>query len=316
MTGLPNFFGVGAEKAGTTFLYSVLRDHSKIKPVEKDDNTLNYFVSEKITLKEYKHKTEKVTDFGIYLSFAADVLGHKDGADKISEIAGTDVRILISLRDPVERMVSEWKMRVAARSNDQFWPELKMGKPCFAEHLDFLSAVEATTERLDKNLPAQHLFINESLYNYIGRSLYADSISAYINRFGRENVHIIVMEEDFGARTPFTLMLLFRFLGLLDEEAIRIAIGDNEMYHHASAQPKSFTVDYDGVRLTIRDNKGTKLSFENPDTEIVKSAHDLNNKMNFTLTPQQKKDLFDRYFKDDVSALESLLNRDFSHWRP
>ncbi len=191
-------------------------------------------------------------------------------------------------------------------------------KKSFIEDLDFFAALEATKRRMDRNSYRNIQDYRRALnsFDYIGRSLYCDKIKEYFDCFGRENVHIIVKEENFGPRTPFTLALLFRFISLFDDEAIRITMQGYEKFHFKSSCPSSVAVDYDGVTLTVRADRQINTRFENPDPQTLELAHDLNNKQNFKLTSQQKKEVFNQYFKDDVAALESLLGRDLSHWKP
>jgi len=172
----PNLFIVGAPKAGTTFLYQKLKDHPDLFfPTIKE---LNYFsFDELISLSYYKdYKIGKLNKYENFYSEARTQKYLVDGsvsyfafnktADKIKKY-NSEAKIIIILRDPVERAYSHYLM------------DKRMG---YAKH--------SINEYINENelFHAHHL-------QYIGNSNYKRNIEVYLKVFKPENVFIMKLES-------------------------------------------------------------------------------------------------------------------------
>lgn len=176
---MTELFVVGAQRSGTTYLYNVLDAHPQVlmaKPVRPEPK---YFMNrdewskgkeyyESLyyggRLKEHKYIGEKSTSY----------IEHKFVAERIKSYY-PNARILIILRDPVERAYSNYKFSVEHG----------------IENLSFSDALSAERTRL---LTSKY---NTSVnpYAYQRRGCYIEYIRNYVEVFGLSQVYTIIHEE-------------------------------------------------------------------------------------------------------------------------
>ena len=116
----PNFFIVGAPKAGTTSLYEYLKNIPGIymPPIKETHYFSRIIVPDTIShfhpirdKNEYLSLFENVTDEKIIVDDSPSYLADPEAPKLIHEIV-PHARILMSLRDPVERAFSGYLPRV------------------------------------------------------------------------------------------------------------------------------------------------------------------------------------------------------------
>lgn len=113
-----------------------------------------------------------------------------------------NAKLIALLRDPVERSYSHWKER---RRND-------------AEPLDFAAAIAAEPSRLAgeeerlRSDPSYYSYAHEQ-QSYLAQSNYARSLKPWIERFGRENL-LVVVSEEYYADPASALDQVADFLGI------------------------------------------------------------------------------------------------------
>ena len=193
----PNLFLVGAAKAGTTSLYDELARHPAIymSPMKEP-----HFFSRIEPAPSWEAFFPHVTDEAEYLALfegAAneEVLGEAstsylwDGqaAERIKR-AVPEARILIVLRDPVDRAYS------------QYWNDVREG-------LDRRSFLDALTEERRSGPGAWGV---SSLYIDCGR--YAGQVARYLDQFGAR-VQVLFF-EDFVRDEAATIADIHSFLGV------------------------------------------------------------------------------------------------------
>jgi hypothetical protein len=195
--GWPNLFLVGAAKAGTTSLYETLARHPAIfmSPVKEP----HYFSRIKPSA-ERRAFFPHVADEASYLALFAGVAGEelvgeastsylweRETAQRIRDRV-PDARILIMLRDPVERAYS------------QYWNDVREG----LEKRQFLDAL------IDERRSGPGAWGVSSLY--IDCGLYAEQVERYLDAFG-SRVHASLFEE-FTADEASTTAETLSFLGV------------------------------------------------------------------------------------------------------
>ena len=202
----PNFFLVGAMKAGTTAITNQLARHPEvfICPVKEP----NYFSSDLDLEEEYAVDYEAagasgragippgvhsgvVRDERRYLSLFSGWRDEKIGGDcstsyLYSAAAAGNIRrispeakILIILRNPVDRAYSEFLMNCS----------IGVAVPPFAHYLDL-----EREQRRRGGIPPRH--------KYVTAGLYAGQVKTYLRHFPPEQVLILLhddMRSDFGA---------------------------------------------------------------------------------------------------------------------
>jgi len=118
---LPSFVVIGASQSGTTSLYNHLKAHPSVFMPDKKEsrffseiklslNTLEGQLREGLqtkTLKEYKKLFEKADSAKVVGDNSPDYLFyHQKSVKSIIEILGKDTKIIIILRNPIERAYS------------------------------------------------------------------------------------------------------------------------------------------------------------------------------------------------------------------
>jgi Sulfotransferase family len=193
----PNLFIVGAAKAGTTSLYSELARHPAIymSPMKEP-----HFFSRIEPAPELEGFFPHVRDEAEYLALFAgatteEVLGEastsylwdRHAAERIKDVV-PDAKIVIMLRDPVDRAYS------------QYWNDVREG----FERRSFREAL------LDEQRTGSGRWGASSLYIDCGR--YPDQVARYLDRFGRQV--LVLVFEDFVQDQAGTIAEVHLFLGV------------------------------------------------------------------------------------------------------
>ncbi|HET8573281.1 MAG TPA: sulfotransferase [Edaphocola sp.] len=204
MVNRPNFLIVGVPKGGTSSLYEYLKDHPAIYLPEQKE--LHFF-----TYNELKKNTRGPGDklalatviktWGDYLKYYSNMAGEKMAGDvspsyfyfskaivgDIKDQLGINTKIIIMLRDPIERAYSNYLHQ----------------KRLMHEKLDFQEALEREEERIGKRYG--------DFWRYKDHSFYAERCLDYINTFGEKNVKIVIF-EDMVKHTQATVKSILDFL--------------------------------------------------------------------------------------------------------
>lgn len=294
----PDFLVVGTARAGTTALHSYLRQHPEIfLPKLKEPC---FFVFEGEGNKYIKGKFAfAIRNFNDYTQlFSRAELNQKIGEmstpylylfeKSISTIKKyfndyADIKIIILLRNPVDRAYSQYKWRV------------RDGR----EPLHFEDAIKEEKERMKANFSFD--------YFYVDRGFYYKQVKAYVENF--KNVHFVYF-DDFNSEPSPVLKGICRFIGVNENWNFRKIKRQNE-----SSVPISKSL---GKLVTSENRLKYKFWFALPES-VRNNLRRLFSKMNTkksgvkkmnTLTRQQ---LVETY-RDDIVALQQLTGRDLSGW--
>ena len=275
----PDFFIVGAPRTGTTSLQNYFEEIPNILMCPKESG---YFskLSPGPTISEenYSNSFQIASDKQLVGDATAIYLRDPETPQLIHD-ANPDAKIIIMLRDPVERAFSHYLMYLRdGYETDSFSNKLK----------DFI---------LKK--PTSGNF-----YNYIIMpSFYHKSITRYLNIFGKKNIKILIY-EDFSANTIKIVQEILDFLdisGFMPKnigkkyneygkplgETGRSIIENTTIKNIAKRfLPKSKRTS---LQKTIFNQKGQKPTLNENDTKILQDL-----------------------FQDDVIQLKKSLNRNLN----
>lgn len=173
---LPDFIGIGAQRAGTTRLYELLKQHPEIC-MPRHRKEVHYF-------DRYYHKGERW-----YRSLFDHCKGRCTGEITPAYIYGEgcaeriyallpDVKLIAVLRSPIDRAYSQFKFTIREKGYS-------------GSFTDFLEEHEDAIER----------------------GLYFKQISRYLDYFPRENMKILLF-EDMVANPEKEMSEVFAFLGV------------------------------------------------------------------------------------------------------
>jgi len=196
----PNFFIVGAPKAGTTYLYNMLKQHPDV--FFPDRKELNHFSAWEIQQQRLYYEEKVISDHDEYISlYQSASFCPIRGVASVSylfypKVPGRifkscpDARILIMLRNPCHRAFSHYLMD---------------------ERLGYVDV--PFSEIIFKGKADLRL----SLYyqQYVELGLYAEQVKRYLDVFGREQLHVILFERARG-NWERTLSDIYAFLGIPD----------------------------------------------------------------------------------------------------
>lgn len=100
--------------------------------------------------------------------------------ERIREQLGTETKVIVSVRNPVDRAYSHW-------AHERY----RFGR----DALSFMEAIDAEPERGHCPQAINRRYFFHGMYRYFWGSEYADKIRCYIQTFGRDNVKVLVFEE-------------------------------------------------------------------------------------------------------------------------
>lgn len=204
LRALPNFIIAGAQKAGTTSLFYYLGQHPQIvrsytKEVLYFDGGTNPQIDNyKKGLNWYKSHFPLRLELGknCMTGEASPLyLFYPEAPQRMKQVL-PDVKIIILLRNPVDRAISH------------YFHQVRKGR----EKLPIMEALKAEEARLSKALESKNYrdfnFIN---YSYKARGHYKDQVEKYFNLFERDNI-FLVDSKDLFKDTSSLLTNIFRFL--------------------------------------------------------------------------------------------------------
>ncbi len=141
---LPTFLGIGATKAGSTWLYELLRTHPDVGMAERRREIHYFDFYYDRGPNWYKQFFKDVEACEIRGEFSPTYLYCEELSERIAESAPTVQKLLVSLRNPVDRVFSFYAMRVRVEgyegSFEQFLAERPMAihKSKYGVHLERL----------------------------------------------------------------------------------------------------------------------------------------------------------------------------------
>jgi len=311
---VPNFFLVGAPKAGTTALYRYVDQHPEIymSPIKEPN-----FLADEMRLENFTDRFRKMGELRLaaqaeylrgpvsekfsggpisnwpdYLKLFQCVrhekaIGEASACYLWSESAPANIssrfhgaKILMILRNPIERAVSQYAHMLS-------FAETRI---TFREYMD--NALHSTSTRIGE------------LYPFLKFGLYYEQVKRYQSAFAADRIQIHFY-EDFSRDPPSVLRAIFRFL-LVDPNFAP----DLSNRHMESSVPRFFFVRNALKRLGIWDLVRGKLP-AGARSRLRGVAFQPRNAI--TLEPADRASLA-QYYRDDVEKLSRLLNRDLSPW--
>ncbi len=192
----PNFIIVGVPKGGTTSLYEYLNQQPKVFMSKvKEPGYFRSFVPPgvfplPITSEEKYLKLFRNVKDEIVIGEASSVYLADPGTPKLIHDAIPDCKIIIMLRDPIERTHSSYFQLVRSGFENQ----------------SFSEAIRRDYEKLQKGVWGSPL---------VRSSFYSEKVERYLNTFGSKNVKIIISEE-FFKDVKRTVQDVLKFLGIND----------------------------------------------------------------------------------------------------
>ena len=297
---LPNFLIVGAAKCGTSSLHNYLNQHPDVfmpsyneqgMKVKEPRFLIKDLVKDRLhngvwDLKSYQALFNNViNEKAIGESTVLYLYYYNEAIKNIKKYLGDDVKIIIILRNPLDRAFSAYTH--VSRS--------------LKEPLSFEEALEVEENRLENDETLTPMVM------YKDMGLYHDMVNAYVENF--KNVHVI-MYVDFQQNTKEVVKKTLAFLGILRSGEL-----DTHSKHNVGGKSWRFSFL---KQFFMKDNfikKELRVIFPKTLRKRFRvfSEYFLKEKVK-PIKPETKKELIS-FFRNDVEKLEKLLNIDLKNWK-
>ncbi len=288
---LPNFFCVGTQKAGTTTLFNILKQHPEIcLPPNKEA----WFFHKDDKYQRGIRWYEKEYFFGYcgekaIGDISPDYMYFEKVPGRIRRDLGEDIRFIFIFRNPADRAYSHYQMSVFRG----------------LEKKSFQEAIKLEAGRIAKG------FFEKIHFSYISRGMYYNQVIRFLDYFPREQMLFLIFEENIKANIGSTVETIFDFLDVNKLE-LDLCVDFNP-----SVRPRSeYLRDLIKKPNRIKAVAHSLVPFPGVRSKIRKFIERLNKKeiRGASLDPAMKTQIIDNYFKDDILRLERLLGRDLSLW--
>lgn len=285
-----NFLIVGGAKCGTTSLYKYLLEHhdvflpdhkeprffisSLLNNMDVNDPRFKMFKKGTISsLKDYK-KLFEVKESAVGEASAEYLFYYKTAIPNIKKILGDDVKLIIILRDPVERAYSSYLhlYRFGHETNS------------------FEESLRKEEERFRMNW-------RSVLFYHKLAGLYYEQVKAYMDNFN--NVKLLFLDE-LKESPKKTMKKVYEFIGVTP-------ININPRTHNAGKIPK-----YTFIHNLPKSRVVKRLVIADK-TSLIKLFGGKILSMNYTrnkpVMKRETREYLQDYFKDDTKKLQNIINR-------
>lgn len=290
----PDFIIAGVPKAGTTSLYYYLRQHPQIfLPAHPYKEPQFFIYAERPETISEREKDKRIWRLKDYLELfkdarpgqaagevsAAYTTFYKNSVENIKKYVPhyRDIKIIIILRNPAERVYSHYHMNIIAGYETE----------------DFTKFV------MDKSEPQENK-------RYIKGTFYYPQVKLFLDNFDRVKIYLF---DDLKKDPAGLVKDMFRFLGVEDsfvpDMAMKYNIGmipKSKAFQHFLMQPNTF-------------KKFLKLVLPKKVTEWVwYRAYGLNRGKAKPRMDEETKNALKEVFREDIIKLQGLIGRDLSAW--
>ena len=300
---IPNFLLIGAAKSGTTALYHFLNQHPQIfmSPVKEPhyfsfiDGTPDFRSPNNIRVpinhnaitnnSEYLSLFKRAKKYCAVGECSASYLYMSGTAENIISF-NPDMKIIVSLRNPVDRAYSSYNH----------------AKKIGFENIDYFEdAIALEKDRISENCPL--------LLRYIDLGLYWKQLSEYYKIFNKNNI-LVLLYDDFINKPELVMRTIFEFLEV--DKMCKVDVSKKKNVGKIPEYGKFFhnwiIQDHKYLRLISSLLLTTKYR-----GRIVKIIKDILFVKPEKLTLNNRQKLIP-YFSSDIKNTEQLISRDLTLW--
>ncbi len=277
----PNFIGVGAQKCASSWIYDILKDHPQVALSEKKElDFFSYF---------YEHGFDWYERHFVHAN-EAEIVGeispsyfHDPRAPERVKSYNPAAKIVVTLRDPVERALSQHRheVRVGAYLGPDFSFEAGLAQ-------------------------------NPT---YIEQGLYGTHLDRWLDCFPQEQI-LCVFQEDIKTNPEMVAQTVYRFLAIdVGHQSAALYQKSNPSYAIKNRQ-----LD-DGIRHIRKFIRKNGLGWvwgllaKSPLKSYYRSA---NRTTSETVIPKPKAETIKHLrtvFRSEIGRLEALTAKDLASWR-
>jgi hypothetical protein len=276
----PNFFVVGAPKAGTTSLYEYLKPHPQVFLSEvKEPKYFSPQLLGSVSLERYRRLYEKAGGISAIGDLSPFYLWDSAAPQRIHDVS-PDAKIIVMLRDPVARAYSHYLMAVA----------LGHEKASFSQGLSRYSDREARDWYLSSH--------------YIEHGMYGEQVERYLNVFPADRIAIFLFDELVG-NPRHVLTRIAGHLGIDPEPFAAVTCSEAHNIYRMPRFPKAIQLVWKfGLNRVVPPALRKKLKHNSLLFNVKKPSMD-----------EPSRRYLQELYEPDVARLEKLLGRKFPELR-
>ncbi|WP_259086403.1 sulfotransferase family protein [Salinibacter ruber] len=291
---LPTFLVIGAAKCGTTSLHRYLRQHPEIFMPKKKE--LHFFRREEPVddeaLQTYRHYFEPGAEYAVRGEATPAYFHWPDQTiSTIREVyddKGTSLRFILILRDPVDRM---WSQYLHLRRNG-------------TESRSFSEVVDAID-------PEDRTMYRDWRRTYFQEGLYAQQMQSWLEVFDRKQFHVL-LTRDLADDAPAALQAIFSFLDVdpahdidTDRQYNQASQPRSQLFQSVLSSPPAWLYRATTALLPLRTRRWIQQQIRSWNQKPLDEKPDM---------PDEEQERVRWYYRRDVRELERLLDRDLSDW--
>ena len=292
----PDFFIVGAFKAGTTALYEYLRAHPQIfMSVPKEPMYFGHDLTpryRRMTQDEYLALFRDAHDNQHAGEASPWYLYSKTAAQEIRDFDGA-AKAIVMLRNPVDVMYSQHSQLVFNQREDL---------------TDFAQALAAEDDRMaGHRLPADAIR-PEALY-YRRSVDFTEQVARYFDVFGRSGVHIVVF-DDLVADPRAVYRSTLEFLGVDPTFEVDLSVYNPNKKPRSGAVQKMIFAPKGPMKRVVGRRRSVPVMHRVRDALVTANSTTAQRK---EMDPELRAQLTAE-FEPRVAELGALIGRDLSAW--
>jgi hypothetical protein len=226
----PDFLIIGAQKAGTTALRKFLNEHPNVVKKTGEEHFFDLHFSNGVDWYQKLFPLRNDTQY-IIGDKTPYYIFHPLVPQRVYSLY-PDVKIIMILRNPIDRAYSQYWMNIRSQQED----------------LSFEEAINAEESRLAGE---EELFFKDEYYlshkhryfSYLARGAYVTQIKRWLDFFPREQM-LILKNEDLKKHPDEVMKSIFAFLGLSDYHPSLPREDKHSNYKPMSAETRARLVEY------------------------------------------------------------------------
>lgn len=289
----PDFICIGTQKAGTTSLHDILIQHPDIFLSDRKENHFfdwdeRYEKGVEWWLNEFysEIKNEKVVG-----AFTPDYIYFPSAAERMAKTyENEDLKLIIILRHPADRAYSHYLM----------------SKGRGYDNLSFEEAINSEAERIQQG------FFEKDNFSYLDRGHYLEQINRFLTFVHKEKILFLNFEKDIRQNLEGTLERIQLFIGVEPIPLNAETHSNKARGAHSKTLQRLVRGDYFMKRLFIR-IFGRKMMHRLKAKAIEVNESKAPEKTK--LTAEERTNIFNLHFKDELDELMDLTGLDLNHWK-
>lgn len=289
-----DFIGIGAEKSATTWIFECLKEHPEVCPsAKKETRFFNKPRKYKRGIEYYQKSYKHCSEGKIKGEFDPTYLASEKVAERIHEYF-PDAKLIVSLRDPIERALSQYRAGNKMKNPLSIYSNLK-------------EAIQKSPHLKKKGFYFKHL-------------------KKFFEKFSRENI-LVILYGEIKSNPKNKIKDLYKFLDIDSEFSPPVLNNKKGVTGTTRTTLKHSRLTKLLYKLTNKIKQNQSL-YNTLDKSILGRLHTKLIRWNKSkkttnqeeptkldeIPPETRKELR-KIYSEDIKKLEQLIDKDLSHWK-